>query len=141
MGDPAWIKEEKFADQLNRMKNHDELDKLIEEWTSRHDKYEVMRLLQNEDVPAGAVLNSEDVLNDPHLKEREWAVTLTHPEAGTHKYAGPVWKMTKTPGRVFPAPCLGQDNEYVYKKILGVSDEEYRKLVAEEHIGDSWIGI
>jgi crotonobetainyl-CoA:carnitine CoA-transferase CaiB-like acyl-CoA transferase len=139
MGNPAWTTDEKFADQLNRMKNHDELDKLIEAWTSQHDKHEVMRLLQNEGVPAGAVLNSEDVMNDPHLKERGWAVMLHHPEAGTHKYSGPVWKMTKTPGKVFPAPCLGQDNEYVYKKILGVSDEEYSKLVEEKHIGDSWL--
>jgi crotonobetainyl-CoA:carnitine CoA-transferase CaiB-like acyl-CoA transferase len=141
MGNPAWTGDEKFADQLNRMKNHDELDKLIEAWTSQHDKYEVMRLLQKESVPAGAVLNSEDVLNDPHLKERGWAVELNHPEAGTHKYAGPVWKMTKTPGHVFPAPCLGQDNEYVYKKILGVSNEEYQQLIQDEHIGDSLIGV
>jgi crotonobetainyl-CoA:carnitine CoA-transferase CaiB-like acyl-CoA transferase len=49
--------------------------------------------------------------------------------------------MTKTPGHVFPAPCLGQDNEYVYKKILGVSNEEYQQLIQDEHIGDSLIGV
>lgn len=141
MGDPQWTKDEKFADQLNRMKNHDELDKLIEEWTSSHDKYEVMHMLQKEGVPAGAVLNSADVLNDPHLTERGTYVELNHPEAGTHKYAGPVWKFTKTPGRAFPAPCIGEHNEYVYKEILGVSDEEYQQLIEEEQIGNDWIGF
>ena len=141
MGQPALARNERFADHLNRVKNHDELDKIIEAWTSGQDKYEAMNLLQKEGVPAGAVLNSEDVLNDPHLKERGWAVTLPHPEAGTHKYAGPVWKMSKTPGRVFPAPCLGEHNEYVYKEILGISDEEYRKLAEEKHIGDSWVCV
>lgn len=141
MGNPAWAEDEKFSDQLSRIRNHDELDKLIGEWTVQQDKFDVMDVLQREGVPAGAVLNSEDVLNNPHLKERGWAVELTHPEAGTHKYSGPVWKMTKTPGRVFPAPCLGEHNEYVYKEILGVSDEEYQQLIEEEHIGDSWIGV
>ncbi len=141
IGNPDWTKEKRFSDFLSRLKNQDDLDKLIEEWTSQRDKYEVMHTLQREGVPAGAVLNSRDAFNDPHLKERGWPVELTHRECGTHMYPGPVWHMSKTPSRVFQAPCLGEHNEYVYKKVLGVSDEEYERLVKEGHIGDTYIGI
>jgi crotonobetainyl-CoA:carnitine CoA-transferase CaiB-like acyl-CoA transferase len=30
-----------------------------------------------------------------------------------------------------PAPCLGQHNEYVYREILGLSDEEFIRLLNE----------
>ena len=142
IGNPPWTKEERFADALSRLKNHDELDKLIEEWTSQHDKYEIFHLLQREGVPAGVVMDDRDVYEDPHLKERGWATQLTHRECGTHLYPGLVWKMNKTPGAIqYAAPCLGEHNEYVYKKVIGVSDEEYERLVKEEHIGDKYIGV
>jgi crotonobetainyl-CoA:carnitine CoA-transferase CaiB-like acyl-CoA transferase len=47
-----------------------------------------------------------------------------------------LWKYSKTPlGYRRPAPCLGEHNEYVYKQIIGVSDEEYAALEGEGHIG------
>jgi crotonobetainyl-CoA:carnitine CoA-transferase CaiB-like acyl-CoA transferase len=44
--------------------------------------------------------------------------------------------MSKTPSRIrLPAVRLGEHNEYVYKEVLGVSDEEYAQLEREGHIG------
>ena len=48
--------------------------------------------------------------------------------------------MTGTPLQVWrAAPTLGQDNDYVYRDLLGVSDEEYAELVDEGHIGDTYL--
>jgi len=136
MGNPDWTKNERFADSLSRYRNQDELDRLIEEWTSQHDAYAVMFALQREGVATGAVLDDRDAYNDPHLKDRGFFQELTHPDCGTHLYPGIMWKMSKTPNAIRTPPCcLGEHNEYVYKKLLGVSDEEYAQLDKEGHIG------
>jgi len=144
LGDPPWTKEEQFSDVLSRYKNQDELDKHVEEWTLRHDNYEVMEILQREGVPAGPVMNERDCCEDPHIKARHFYETATHPETGSAPeygqgsqiYPGIAWKLSKTPGRIRKSPArLGEDNEYVYKQLIGVSDEEYTELEKECHIG------
>jgi len=136
LGNPLWCKDERFSDALSRYKNHDELDNLIEEWTSQHDNYEVMRILQRAGVPAGALLNEMDCYNDPHLKERGFFQELTQIDCGTHLYPGIAWRMSKTPNKIqTPPPLFGEHNEYVYKKVIGVSDEEYAELEKAGHIG------
>jgi crotonobetainyl-CoA:carnitine CoA-transferase CaiB-like acyl-CoA transferase len=141
IGRPELATAPRFADVLSRNKNHDELDRIIEQWTLRHAHYEVMHLLQDAGIAAGAVMEPGDCLSDPHLEQRGFYETITHPEAGTHPYPGFLWKMSKTPSKVrHPPPCLGEHNEYVYKKLLNVSDEEYALLEQEKHIGKDYIG-
>jgi len=85
---------------------------------------------------AGAVLDDRDAYNDPHLKDRGFFQEITHPDCGTHLYPGIMWKMSKTPNAIRTPPCcLGEHNEYVYKEILGISDDEYTMLEKEGHIG------
>ncbi len=140
IGNPAWTREPKFADALSRYKNHDELDRHIEEWTSQHNKYDVMHILQKERVPAGPVMNEADVYSDPHVKERNFLLEITQKWCGTHLYPGFPWKYKRTPQKAYlPPPGLGEHNEYVYKKLLKVSDEEYDELVREHHIGDVYL--
>jgi len=144
LGDPSWTKEERFSNPLSRLENQDELDKYVEEWTLKHDNYEVMEILQKEGVPAGPVTDERDIFNDPHIKTRGFLEMVNHPEAGpapdygpgSHLYVGVAWKLSKTPGRIYKhAARLGEDNEYVYKQLIGVSDEEYAELEKEGHIG------
>ncbi|MDY6893575.1 MAG: CoA transferase [Chloroflexota bacterium] len=142
MGNPEWAHDKKFSDVLSRYQNQDELDKHIEEWTSKLDKYEVFHSLQKEGVPAGPVLDDKDAYNDPHLKDRGFFEEVTGPELGTHLYPGMTWKMSKTPGSIRKPPVrLGEDNEYVYKTLLGVSAEEYAELEKEQHIGMDYVGV
>ncbi len=136
LGNPDWTEGEKFSDTLSRWRNHDELDRHIEEWTSQHDHFAAMHLLQKEGVAAGPVEHPDDAYNDPQMKDRGFFEELTHPECGTHLYPGLAYRMSKTPNHVrLPAVRLGEHNEYVYKEIIGVSDEEYAELEKEGHIG------
>jgi len=81
-------------------------------------------------------LDERDMFSDPHLKERGFFQELTHKECGTHLYSGPFWKMSKTPNSLrLPPAMLGEHNEYVYKKVIGVTDEEYQELERTGHIG------
>jgi len=150
IGNPKWTRDEKYSSALSRYQNHDELDRRIGEWTIKNDNYEIFHLLQKAGVSAGPVANERDTYNDPQLKERGFFVEITHPETGpppdygpgTHLYPGLAWKMSKTPRNIRKPPCcLGEDNEYVYKQILRVSDEECAKLVKEQHIGGEYLGV
>lgn len=140
MGNPAWSQEERFADAPSRLKNQEDLDRLIEAWTIQQENMTLMHQLQEAGVPAGAVFNAADAYQDPQLKEREFFQPLTQEDCGTHLYHGPDWKASKTPNALRLPPCrLGEHNEYVYKKIIGVSDEEYTRLEQEGHIGMDFI--
>ena len=136
IGNPAWTRLQKFADALSRYENHDEMDKNIEKWTSKHDKREIMQILQQSGVAAGPVLNYGEVLSDPHIEARGFFETVTRPITGTHPYPGFPVKFSETPVHIRrPAPTLGQDNEYVLTKFLGMTKKEIEQLAEEEIIG------
>jgi len=140
IGNPAWTKDDRFSNSLSRYQNHNELDRLIEEWTINYDNYYIMYALQKEGVPAGPVMDEKDAYSDPHLRVRGFFNELTHPVCGTHLYPGIAWKMSKTPNQLkLPPPCLGEHNEYVYKRVIGVTDEEYAELEREGHIGTNYV--
>jgi crotonobetainyl-CoA:carnitine CoA-transferase CaiB-like acyl-CoA transferase len=96
-------------------------------------------MLQEAGVPAGAVLDPRDQCNDPHVNDRGFLEEIHQEDCGTHRYPGMMWKFTKTPLKVRRPPVrLGEDNEYVYKELLGLSDEEYEDLVDKGHIGTEY---
>jgi len=136
MGNPSWVKEKKFSDLSARLRHRFELDKLIAEWTTLYSHYEVMQKLQKEDVPAGAVLNAEEILSDPHLSQREFFLDIDHPGIGSYNYVGSAIRFKGDhhyPNR--PAPSLGEHNGYVLRKILGLSEKEVTDLEKEGVIG------
>ncbi len=126
---PLWTKETRFSDLPGRYRHQDELDRLIEVWTVQHDHYDVMRILQQAEIPAGPVLDARELVEEPHLNERGFFETVTHPETGTHPYIGMYARFSRTPGSIrMPAPCLGEHNRYVLGEMLGMSEEEISEL-------------
>ena len=136
VGQPSWAEDTTFSDMLGRYEHQDELNRLLEAWTLKHDHYEVMRILQQAGVPAGPVLDGKELVEEPHLNEHGLFEMVTHPEAGTHPYIGMYAKFSKTPGSIrMPAPCLGEHNQYVFGELLGLSQEEMVQLEEEGIIG------
>ena len=102
------------------------LDAAIAAWTRTQQAEELMQQLQGAGVPAGVVQTPEDLRNDPQLEHRGHYWMLDHPTMGHRAYDGPSFRLSETPGELTKAaPLLGEDNEYVYKNIVGMSDEEY----------------
>jgi len=132
IGNPAWTEEPRFSTLLSRKQNEDELDSRISEWTKQIPVNEVMLRMQSAGVAAGVVRTCEDIHYDPQLLARGFFQEVEHPVIGRHHYEGPGFKLSKTPSQFQrPAPCLGQHNEHVYTKILGIPDEEFAELLAE----------
>ena len=138
MQQPAWSGEERFATLHARIKHQDDLDRLVEAWTVDKDRYDLMYQLQEAGVPAGAVQSHVDKFEiDPQLKVRDFFVHLDHSELGTWPFTRhltpKLWKTPAHPGGITQrgAPCLGEDNEYVYTKLLGLSREEMSAFQAK----------
>lgn len=129
LGVPAWMKEERFASLASRLRHKEALDALVQTWTIQHSAEEVMVLLQREGIPAGIVKNAADLAQDPQLQERGFFLCLENPEMGmTMADASPL-KLSRNPpvyGRSAPAP--GRDNEYVYRRLLGLTEDQIQRL-------------
>jgi crotonobetainyl-CoA:carnitine CoA-transferase CaiB-like acyl-CoA transferase len=130
---PDWGSDERFATQESRFAHQDELDKLVEHWTRERDRHEMTELLQSHGVPAGAVQNAQDLNErDPQIAARGVFFEMDHPVIGTARFEGNPMKLSETgPDNWRSAPLLGEDNEYVFKGMLGMEDAEYDELAAE----------
>jgi len=131
IGNPEWTKEAKFATFLGRKKNEKELDDLISQWTANITPQEVMSRLQEKGVAAGVVQTMRELYEDPQLESLGFWRYLDHPVIGVHAHQAPPFRLSKTPDRQFTSPCLGQHNEFVYKELLGYSDDEIADFLIE----------
>lgn len=132
VGSPSWSRDPKFATLATRKENEDELDKLVGEWTSNLTAEQVMDMMQKAGVPAGVVQTCKDLHADPQLKHRNHYMQIEHPVIGKHFYFNEGFRLSRTPGGPEkPGPCLGEHNEYVYTRILGMSDEEFVGMLAD----------
>jgi benzylsuccinate CoA-transferase BbsF subunit len=131
IGQPQWTTEAKFATALARKQNEDALEQLVSEWSKYQSAEEVEAMMQAAGVPASAAESNKDLMEDPHLAERNYFRLLKHRELGPVPYSGPVFRLSKTPDNQSAAPCMGEHNEYVFKELLGMSEEEVNQALVE----------
>ncbi|MGD9754056.1 MAG: CaiB/BaiF CoA transferase family protein [Acidimicrobiia bacterium] len=119
-----------------RARRHDELDTLIGAWVRDRDAQQVMEVLQEAGVPAGRVLDSGSVLDDPHLNRRGFWVYLPHPRMRRHKQFRCTWRFVEAnPQLRRHAPLFGEHNAEVLGGVLGLSDDELAELAEQRIIG------
>src|SRR6266852_4502558 len=108
-----------------------EVDELIATWTRQHTKEEAMKTIGEAGVPAGAVFDTLELLNDPSLAERGIMQKIEHPTTG--KLTVPAWpvRFDGAPPRVKPSPLLGQHNGEILGGWLGISAAEVEALRGE----------
>lgn len=130
LGSPAWAQMEIFATQEQRHAHQDELDEHISAWTRDKDPVAVMELLQSHGVRAGAVQNPADLNEtDPQLTRRGTFFEMDHPVIGPARFEGfPAVMSGAGADHWRSAPLVGEDNDYVFGQILGLSDEERSEL-------------
>ena len=130
MGNPDWAGQTQFASLAERVKHQDELDRLVSAWTKEHEPFGLQERLQAAGVPAGVCQTAQDrIERDPQLKHLNWLIPLNHTEIGTWPVKDIPFHFTN--GQVSQggpteraAPCYAEDNDYVYKELLGLSQAE-----------------
>lgn len=125
IGNPSWTRDSRFTTLSKRQENAAELDALIEEWTTQHVAEDIMMVLQQAGVAAGIVQDARDLSRDPQLNHRGFFTDIMHPVLGHMITDGTPIKLSSTPAKLAkPAPLIGQDNDYVYRQVVGLSEEE-----------------
>lgn len=129
LGHPEWLTDPRFSTLSSRLEHADALDEGIEQWTAERADYEVMLALQEVGVAVGAVQNTEDQMHrDRQLAERHFFEEVPHLKKGTVIAAGIPLGLTATPGQSGRAgAAVGEDNEYVFGELLGMTPEEIRR--------------
>ncbi|MBV9860062.1 MAG: CoA transferase [Alphaproteobacteria bacterium] len=134
MGREDLIGDSRFTSPQERFKNHQAVDEMIAEWTRHHDKMTVMTRLGDAGIPAGAVLDTMELSEDPDLNRRGTFVTVKHPVRGDFKMPGWPVKMSECAVPITAAPLLGADTEEVYGTLLDLSAEEIQSLREDKAI-------
>ncbi len=134
MHQPDWATAVEFEHTAGRIEQLDVIHEKLAEWTAGFDDRELAERLQREGVAAAPVLNVADLLEDPHYRERKTFITVHHPLGFDETIYGGYVKMSRTPAHVEPGPAIGQDNDFVFKEILGLSEKRYRDLIERKVI-------
>lgn len=132
IGRPDLASDPDLADLGGRQSAHDMLDEAIASWASGRDALDAFHMLQAAGVPACPLFDDELLTTDPHFRARGWLRPLTSADVGAHPHPGPAFDGVPLVWRR-GSPTLGEDNEYVYKSVLGVTDEEFA-WYTDEHI-------
>jgi crotonobetainyl-CoA:carnitine CoA-transferase CaiB-like acyl-CoA transferase len=136
MGTPSWTSRAEFSTLSQRLLHSAELNELIERWTTEYEPGEIVRLLQEKGVPAGIVQNTEDLAQDPQMKAGDFFINTVHPVLGTRTSDSvPIKFSNVSPQYGKAAPLLGQDNEYVYRELLGIEERQYLDYIEKGIIG------
>ncbi|MFN8544439.1 MAG: CoA transferase [Candidatus Binatia bacterium] len=131
VGRPGWARDPRFATAAARQANAEVADALLEEWTRRRDPYDVMATLQAAGIAAGVVQHAEDLARrDRQLAARQFFEEVEHLKKGRVVATGIPLGLTGTPGHTWRAgAAVGQDNDYVFGTLLGLSTDEVRGYV------------
>ena len=128
IGREELIGDARFETSATRLENEAEVDAMVTAWTSRHDKNEAMRIIGAAGIPAGAVLDTAELLADETFQARGIMQTVEHPTAGA--YTMPAWpvRFAGASPTVRPAPLLGQHTDDVLSGWLGLDAGAVRDL-------------
>ncbi|RAY12630.1 CoA transferase [Actinomadura craniellae] len=129
MGRPELAADERYATHSARGANMAELDALIAEWSATLPAERLLATLHEGGVPAGRIYQAKDMFDDPHFAAREAIVKVAHPDFGELAMQNVFPKLSASPGSVRGAgPALGQHNDEIYRGLLGLDDQEIKRL-------------
>jgi crotonobetainyl-CoA:carnitine CoA-transferase CaiB-like acyl-CoA transferase len=140
IGRPAWATDARYATNAGRAEHFREIDAHIAGFTRDKDDYDLMHLLQAAGVAAAPVLEASRAFDDPQLQARDFFREQSFEGAeGPYKYMGPMWQFAETPVEFAEPPVtFGEDNDYVYRDVLGFSEAEYDAMKAGGHVATEY---
>ena len=127
-GDPQ-LKEPKFADPAQRLRNTVELDQVVLDSIKERGKWDLFTKAAEARMLFGLVQTPSELLECPQLKSRAFYREIDHPVIGKVKVPASLFNLSLTPYQYTrPAPTLGQHNSEIYVDGLEYSREDFVRL-------------
>jgi formyl-CoA transferase len=130
IGRPELVDDPEWATPEARLSKLDKMFQLIEEWSIRHGKWDVLAHLNEHNIPCGPILSTKEIIEDESLVDNEMVVRVDHPERGEFITVGCPIKLSDSPVDVQRSPLLGEHNGDIYSRELGLADSELVDLKA-----------
>jgi formyl-CoA transferase len=131
VGRPELVDDERFAKPGGRVRQGDALREEVDPWFAARSKQEAMAELGEAGVPVSATFDTTEVFNDPHLKARDFFVTLEHPEKGDMLMMSSPIRLSGSEVPLRRAPLFGEHTREVLAQDLGLSDDEITGLITD----------
>ena len=128
IGRPELKEDERFKTASARARNGAALTEVLEGWTRSRKKHEVMQAFASHGIVCGAVLDTAEVLQDPHLRERGTIVDLEHPTRGKFSTIISPLRLSDSPLEAKRAPLYGEHTADVLRDLAGYTAEEVEAL-------------
>ena len=136
LNQPAAANDPRFATADARLRNHDKLDALLTEWLAVCDADVTAERLQRAGVCAHVSWSMQDIARDPHLRTRRATVEVSSSDVPSRLAVGAPARFSETHdvGIRRLTPALGQDEDYVFGELLGLSSAQRADLERREVI-------
>jgi crotonobetainyl-CoA:carnitine CoA-transferase CaiB-like acyl-CoA transferase len=145
IGNPGWCGDAGFASLESRLANQDRLDQLVGEWSASQTAEDAMSRLQEAGVPASIVSQGQDLYESEHLKARDFyrptPFYLADRERPAYEWDGKEGISAANPPKLSESPMdygsysnIGEDNDYVFKEVLGMSQAEVDRLTENQSL-------
>ena len=129
MGAPEIASDARFANAVERSRNHEAIDELIGRWTARHALAALESRFHEAGVPATRIFTMADIFGDPHYAARGAIANAPDEELGEVAMAAPVPRLSQTPGAIrHSGHRIGQDTRRVLSELLALPDAEIDRL-------------
>ena len=133
MGRADMANDARYADNAGRVEHESVIDAAIAQWTGSLTSQEVIRLLEEADVPVGPIYAADDMLTDKHYQARGLFEDV---QVGENKLKIPAImpKLSKTPGRTdWPGGEVGTHTDEILHEV-GYADSEIAELRKNGHV-------
>jgi len=130
MGRPELAQDPAWATPEARLPKLDEMFAIIEQWTSKFTKFEVLEKCNEIDVPCGPILDMRELFEDESLRKRNMIAKVDHPQRGEFYTVGNPLVLSDSPADVKRSPLLGEHNEEILTE-LGYSKADLERLHAD----------
>jgi len=136
LGQQAAVGDPRFASADARRRHRGELDERLTQWLATCHADDVAVRLQRVGVSAHVSWNMQDIASDPHLHERGTLVEVDDPSVDRRYAVGSPARFSKSSdvGIRRGTPDLGQDEDYVFGELLGLSARQRTELEDREVI-------
>jgi formyl-CoA transferase len=131
VGRQELIADSAYATPEARLSHLDECFGIIEEWTQKHDKLDVMKTLNKLNVPCGPIMSLKELMEDSSLVSRGMVVDVEHPQRGTFRTVGCPLQLSDSPVEVKTSPGLGEHTDEILQEVVGYGGAEITKAREE----------
>ena len=128
IGRPELIEDNRFLTNSDRVRNNDQLDRVVAQFIESHDQCDVLNIFRDAGVTVGPVHDTLGMLSDPLVKENKVMVRLPDEDIDSVVMHNVAARLSETPGLIrSPAPTLGEHNNEILGEI-GIDETELSTL-------------